>query len=75
MIVIDYQYSGEIYFDHFEETNFVADTITSRGKIILNDIRFQGIDDVVLLGDDLTLLVDEQILYFVLYGMNMELSN
>jgi len=55
---MDYQYAGLIYFDQIEETNFVADTITSRGKIILNDIRFQGINDVVLLGDDLTLLVD-----------------
>jgi gliding motility-associated-like protein len=55
---MDYEYAGLIYFDQFEESNFVADTITSRGKLILNDIRFQGIDDVVLLGDDLTLLVD-----------------
>ena len=55
---MDYQYGGLIYFDQIEETNFVADTATSRGKIILNDIRFQGINDVVLLGDDLTLLVD-----------------
>ena len=55
---MDYQYGGLIYFDQIEEPNFVADTITSRGKIILNDIRFQGINDVVLLGDDLTLLVD-----------------
>jgi hypothetical protein len=54
---MDYQYGGLIYFDQFEEPNFVADTITSRGKVILNDIRFQGINDVVLLGDDLTLLV------------------
>ncbi len=55
---MNYQYAGLIYFDQFEEPDFVADTITSRGKLILNDIRFQGIDDVVLLGDDLTLLVD-----------------
>jgi gliding motility-associated-like protein len=55
---MDYQYQGLIYFDQFDETDFVADTLTSRGKIILNDIRFQGIDDVVLLGDDLTLLID-----------------
>jgi gliding motility-associated-like protein len=51
-------YNGRIYFDQFVEPNFVADTITSRGHVILNDITFQGIDDIVLLGDDLTLLTD-----------------
>lgn len=56
---MDYAYSGLIYFDELEEPN-VVDTLTSRGHVMLNDIRFQGINDVVVLGDDLELLVDPQ---------------
>ena len=53
-----YSYRGELLFDQFEEPGDIADTILSRGHIIMNNIRFQGINDVVYLGDDLELFID-----------------
>ncbi|OQX75338.1 MAG: hypothetical protein B6D61_10585, partial [Bacteroidetes bacterium 4484_249] len=55
---MDYQYYGDIYFDQYNEPGYVADTITTNGRLILSDFHFQGIDDVVYLNDDLTMFVD-----------------
>lgn len=53
-----YGYLGELLFDQYDEPGDIADTIYSRGNLILNHIRFQGINDVVYLGDDLELFID-----------------
>lgn len=53
-----YGYQGLIYFDQFNDPMALADTIIARGNIFLNDIRFQGIDDEVVLGDDVTMFID-----------------
>ncbi|MCD4730077.1 MAG: gliding motility-associated C-terminal domain-containing protein [Bacteroidales bacterium] len=55
---MSYQYLGEIFFDQYEEPGDIADTISSRGNIFLNHIYFQGINDVVYLGDDLEMFMD-----------------
>jgi gliding motility-associated-like protein len=53
-----YGFRGLIYFDQFNEPMAMADTITMRGNIFLNHIRFQGINDEVVLGDDVTMFID-----------------
>jgi len=56
---------GEIFFDQYEEANDHPDTITSGGNIFLNHITFQGINDIVYLGDDLELFMDPPSLIFM----------
>lgn len=55
-----YDYQGELLFDQLVEAKEdLPDTITSRGNILQNHIRFQGVDDIVYLGDDLEMLINE----------------
>ncbi len=55
---IDYAYFGEIWFDQFEEVGDIADTITTRGHVYLNNIWLKGLNDVVILGDDMEVFID-----------------
>jgi gliding motility-associated-like protein len=55
---MNYAYSGTIFFDQFNDPLVLADTITTRGNLFLNHIRFQGINDEVVLGDDVTMFID-----------------
>ncbi len=55
---MDYKYEGIIKFNEIRESKGIKDDpdyILSAGKIILNDIYIQGIDDNIELHDDLTL--------------------
>ncbi len=56
---MDYQYFGEILFDQLDEPNLTGDYIYSKGNVIQNHIRFQGINDAVYLGDSLELFIDQ----------------
>jgi len=55
---MQYAFPGLINFDQFNDPLISADTITSRGNTFLNHIRFQGINDEVVLSDDVTMFVD-----------------
>jgi gliding motility-associated-like protein len=53
-----YDFSGFLIFDQYNEPGYVPDTLTTFGHTIWNHIYLQGIDDVIVLGDDLTLYTD-----------------
>jgi gliding motility-associated-like protein len=55
---MNYEYYGEVFFDQFNDPGGQPDTIYSKGHTFWNDIYLQGIDDVVVMDDDLTLYVD-----------------
>jgi gliding motility-associated-like protein len=55
-----YDYQGLLIFDQYSEPGYVADTLTTFGHTIWNHILLQGIDDEVVLGDDLTVFTDGQ---------------
>ncbi|GAB4324700.1 MAG: hypothetical protein Kow00127_17390 [Bacteroidales bacterium] len=55
---MEYLYLGEVYFDEFNQPNNQPDTIYSRGQTFWNDVYFVGIDDHIVLDDDMTLFVD-----------------
>jgi gliding motility-associated-like protein len=66
---MDYDYQGLIFFDEIsgDKKGLGTDTITSKGKTILNDIRFQGINGEWVLADSLTLLVEDPTTYRTIY--------
>jgi len=73
---IDYQYAGEIWFDQFEELGDIADTITSSGHTLLNDVWFKGINDVVYLADDMSLLdIENEIIATVFHEQGTVILN
>ena len=51
---LSYDYKGHLFFDQYVEAGDHPDTLTMRGHLISSTIRFQGINDTVMLGDDLT---------------------
>ncbi len=56
---MNYLFEGTIYFDEIEEPGYIPDHILSRGQTYYNDIHFQGINDVLVLEDDMTLITGE----------------
>ncbi len=66
---MDYDYRGLIFFDEIsgDKKGLGTDTITSKGKVILNDIRFQGINGEWVLADSLTLLVMDPTVFRTIY--------
>ncbi|MCD4695648.1 MAG: gliding motility-associated C-terminal domain-containing protein [Bacteroidales bacterium] len=52
---MDFKYKGEVYFDQYNELNDQPDTIYSKGNIFLNDVYLQGINDIIIMDDSMTL--------------------
>jgi len=63
-----YNYSGKIFFDQYNEPGNLPDTIYSRGNTFLNDVYFQGKDDVIILDDNMSLSAIDKCILHHLYG-------
>ncbi|HPE57303.1 MAG TPA: gliding motility-associated C-terminal domain-containing protein [Bacteroidales bacterium] len=63
-----FDFNGEIYFDQFIETANLPDTIYSKGLTFLNNVYFQGKDDVIILDDPMRLSVINKCILFHHYG-------
>ena len=53
---MDYQFASVIHFDEISGDKAGVNTITTNGKLLLNDIIFQGINGEWILMDDLNLV-------------------
>lgn len=65
---IIYLFRGEIFFDQYNEPNNLPDTIYSRTNVFLNDVYFQGKDDVIILDDPMILSAADKCILHHLYG-------
>ena len=52
---MDFDFSGEVYFDQYIEAASQPDTIYSKGNTFLNDVYLQGVGDTIVLFDNLNI--------------------
>jgi gliding motility-associated-like protein len=55
-----FEFRGLTYFDRFNATGALPDTIYSRNNVFLNDVYFQGPEDVIVLEDPMSLSIAQQ---------------